>query len=61
MAKRLLILGGTGEATELAQAIAATPRLAEIEVIVSLAGRTQQPKQDSTRIAASRKIMVNGG
>jgi precorrin-6A/cobalt-precorrin-6A reductase len=50
MGKRLLILGGTGEAAELAQAIAATDRLAELEVIVSLAGRTQQPRQDSTRI-----------
>lgn len=50
MAKRLLILGGTGEAAELAQAIAATPQLANLELIISLAGRTQQPKQDSTRI-----------
>lgn len=50
MVKRLLILGGTGEAAELAQAIATIPQLAELEVIVSLAGRTQQPKQDSTRI-----------
>lgn len=50
MAKRLLILGGTGEAAELAQAIATTSRLADLEVIVSLAGRTQQPVQDSTRI-----------
>ncbi len=50
MAKRLLILGGTGEAAELAQAIAINSQLAELEVIVSLAGRTQQPRQDSTRI-----------
>ncbi len=50
MAKRLLILGGTGEAAELAEAIAINSQLAELEVIVSLAGRTQQPRQDSTRI-----------
>lgn len=49
-AERLLILGGTGEAAELAQAIAASSKLTKLEVIVSLAGRTQQPIQDSQRI-----------
>ena len=38
--KRLLILGGTGDATELA---ARASQIAEIEVVSSLAGRTQQP------------------
>lgn len=40
MKKRLLILGGTGDAAELA---VRTSQIAEIEVISSLAGRTQQP------------------
>ena len=40
MKKRLLILGGTGDATELA---ARASQIAEIEVVSSLAGRTQQP------------------
>ncbi|MEG4506285.1 cobalt-precorrin-6A reductase [Microcoleus sp. F6_B4] len=40
MKKRLLILGGTGDAAELA---ARASQIAEIEVISSLAGRTQQP------------------
>ena len=39
--KRLLILGGTGDAAELAAKAANLPG---IEVIVSLAGRTRQPK-----------------
>lgn len=38
--KRLLILGGTGEATQLA---AKAAQIDEIEVITSLAGRTQKP------------------
>ncbi|MEG4807180.1 cobalt-precorrin-6A reductase [Microcoleus sp. F8-D3] len=38
--KRLLILGGTGDAAELA---VRASQIAEIEVISSLAGRTQQP------------------
>jgi precorrin-6A/cobalt-precorrin-6A reductase len=38
--KRLLILGGTGDAAELA---ARASQIAEIEVVSSLAGRTQQP------------------
>lgn len=50
MGKRLLILGGTGEAAELAATIKTIPELVELEVIVSLAGRTQQPMQDSQRI-----------
>ena len=50
MAKRLLILGGTGEAVELVSKIKTSSKLAELEVMVSLAGRTQQPKQDSNRI-----------
>lgn len=40
MKKRLLILGGTGDAAELA---ARASQIADIEVITSLAGRTQQP------------------
>ncbi|MEG4577279.1 cobalt-precorrin-6A reductase [Microcoleus sp. N3A4] len=40
MKKRLLILGGTGDAAELA---ARASQIAEIEVVSSLAGRTQQP------------------
>ncbi|MEG4499620.1 cobalt-precorrin-6A reductase [Microcoleus sp. F10-C6] len=40
MKKRLLILGGTGDAAELA---VKASQIAEIEVISSLAGRTQQP------------------
>ncbi len=40
MKKRLLILGGTGDAAELA---ARASQIAQIEVISSLAGRTQQP------------------
>lgn len=38
--KRLLILGGTGEAAQLAKKAA---KIDEIEVITSLAGRTQKP------------------
>jgi precorrin-6A/cobalt-precorrin-6A reductase len=38
--KRLLILGGTGDAAELA---ARASQIPEIEVVSSLAGRTQQP------------------
>jgi precorrin-6A/cobalt-precorrin-6A reductase len=47
--KRVLILGGTGDATELA---ARTTELPEVEVITSLAGRTRQPMvtSQSTRI-----------
>ncbi|NQE35373.1 cobalt-precorrin-6A reductase [Microcoleus asticus] len=40
MKKRLLILGGTGDAAELAARVS---QIAEIEVVSSLAGRTQQP------------------
>ncbi|MEG4341990.1 cobalt-precorrin-6A reductase [Microcoleus sp. A003_D6] len=40
MKKRLLILGGTGDAAELA---ARASQIADIEVVSSLAGRTQQP------------------
>ena len=40
MKKRLLILGGTGDAAELA---ARASQIPEIEVVSSLAGRTQQP------------------
>ncbi|MEG4333571.1 cobalt-precorrin-6A reductase [Microcoleus sp. AT9_A2] len=50
MKKRLLILGGTGDAAELA---VRASQIAEIEVISSLAGRTQQPftpKTGSVRI-----------
>ncbi|MEC4819034.1 MAG: cobalt-precorrin-6A reductase [Scytonema sp. PMC 1069.18] len=39
--KRLLILGGTGDASELATKAAAIPG---VEVITSLAGRTRQPQ-----------------
>lgn len=41
MKKRLLILGGTTEATQLAAKAAEIP---DVEVISSLAGRTQQPQ-----------------
>ncbi|MEG5234427.1 cobalt-precorrin-6A reductase [Microcoleus sp. AT9b-C3] len=50
MKKRLLILGGTGDAAELA---VRASQIAEIEVVSSLAGRTQQPftpKTGSVRI-----------
>ncbi|MEG4996398.1 cobalt-precorrin-6A reductase [Microcoleus sp. B4-D4] len=40
MKKRLLILGGTGDAAKLA---AKASQIADIEVVSSLAGRTQQP------------------
>ncbi|XZO01725.1 MAG: cobalt-precorrin-6A reductase [Microcoleus sp.] len=40
MKKRLLILGGTGDATELA---ARASQIANLEVVSSLAGRTKQP------------------
>ncbi|MGL5059643.1 MAG: cobalt-precorrin-6A reductase, partial [Microcoleus sp.] len=40
MKKRLLILGGTGDAARLAARVSQIP---EIEAITSLAGRTQQP------------------
>ncbi|MEG3932521.1 cobalt-precorrin-6A reductase [Microcoleus sp. T3_B1] len=40
MKKRLLILGGTGDAAELA---VRASQIADIEVVSSLAGRTQQP------------------
>ena len=40
MIKRLLILGGTGDAAELA---VRASQIADIEVVSSLAGRTQQP------------------
>jgi precorrin-6A/cobalt-precorrin-6A reductase len=40
MKKRLLILGGTGEAAQLAARVSQIP---EVELITSLAGRTQQP------------------
>jgi len=43
--KRLLILGGTGDAADLA---ARASQIAEIEVISSLAGRTQQPLTPKT-------------
>lgn len=47
--KRLLILGGTGDAIELA---ARAAELANVEVIASLAGRTHQPvvSSETTRI-----------
>ncbi|MEG4073654.1 cobalt-precorrin-6A reductase [Microcoleus sp. Pol14C2] len=45
MKKRLLILGGTGDAAELA---ARASQIAEIEVVSSLAGRTQQPFTQKT-------------
>ncbi|MEG4915648.1 MULTISPECIES: cobalt-precorrin-6A reductase [unclassified Microcoleus] len=50
MKKRLLILGGTGDAAELA---VRASQIADIEVVSSLAGRTQQPftpKTGSVRI-----------
>jgi precorrin-6A/cobalt-precorrin-6A reductase len=40
MKKRLLILGGTGDAAQLAARVSQIP---EIEAVTSLAGRTQQP------------------
>ncbi|MGB3263681.1 MAG: precorrin-6A/cobalt-precorrin-6A reductase, partial [Microcoleus sp.] len=40
MKKRLLILGGTGDAAKLA---ARASLIADVEVVSSLAGRTQQP------------------
>ena len=40
MPERVLILGGTGEAVELARALEADPR---VEAITSLAGRTRRP------------------
>ncbi|MCW6051401.1 cobalt-precorrin-6A reductase [Microcoleus sp. A2-C5] len=45
MKKRLLILGGTGDAVELA---AKASQIADIEVISSLAGRTKQPLTPKT-------------
>jgi precorrin-6A/cobalt-precorrin-6A reductase len=45
MKKRLLILGGTGDAAELA---ARASQIADIEVISSLAGRTKQPLTPKT-------------
>ena len=45
MKKRLLILGGTGDAADLA---ARASQIAEIEVISSLSGRTQQPLTPKT-------------
>ena len=45
MKKRLLILGGTGDAVELA---ARASQIASVEVISSLAGRTQQPLTPKT-------------
>ncbi|OUL36463.1 cobalt-precorrin-6A reductase [Nostoc sp. T09] len=42
--KRVLILGGTGDAVELAARVASIPR---IEAIASLAGRTHQPSVPS--------------
>ncbi len=45
MKKRLLILGGTGDAAELA---ARASQIADIEVVSSLAGRTQQPLTPKT-------------
>ncbi len=48
MKKRVLILGGTGDATELAVRAAEIP---ELEIITSLAGRTHQPVvPENTRI-----------
>lgn len=49
--KRVLILGGTGDATALA---AAATQIADLEVITSLAGRTQQP------ISPSGSVRVGG-
>ena len=45
MKKRLLILGGTGDAAELAARVS---QIADVEVISSLAGRTQQPLTPKT-------------
>jgi precorrin-6A/cobalt-precorrin-6A reductase len=45
--KRLLILGGTGEATELADRLSP---FSDLEVILSFAGRTQHPVSPSGRI-----------
>lgn len=45
--KRLLILGGTGEATKLAAKVA---QIDEIEVITSLAGRTEKPSTPSGKV-----------
>jgi precorrin-6A/cobalt-precorrin-6A reductase len=45
--KRLLILGGTGEATELADCLSP---FSDLEVIISLTGRTQHPVSPSGRI-----------
>jgi precorrin-6A/cobalt-precorrin-6A reductase len=45
--KRLLILGGTGEASELADRLSP---FSDLEVIISLAGRTHQPASQSGRI-----------
>ena len=45
MKKRLLILGGTGDAAELAARVS---QIADFEVISSLAGRTQQPLTPKT-------------
>lgn len=45
MKKRLLILGGTGDAVEVA---ARASQIADIEVISSLAGRTKQPLTPKT-------------
>ena len=44
---RVLILGGTGEAVELA---AQAAQLQGVEVITSLAGRTRQPVTPSGRV-----------
>jgi precorrin-6A/cobalt-precorrin-6A reductase len=52
--KRVLILGGTGDAAELAAKAANLPG---IEVIVSLAGRTRQPKD----VAGNIRIGGFGG
>lgn len=53
--KRLLILGGTGGAEKLATQLRAIARskttsIPELEVIVSLAGRTRAPLQSSDRV-----------
>jgi precorrin-6A/cobalt-precorrin-6A reductase len=45
--KRLLILGGTGEATELAEHLSP---FSDLEVIISLAGRTHQPASLSDKV-----------
>src|SRR5262245_710785 len=42
MTRRLLILGGTGEAVALAQGLAGRP---DLEVVTSFAGRTRAPTQ----------------